>query len=144
MLSKRARSEEKIVLEAPAYSGLIAAFDYLENCNRRIFNHGWVNFPLAYTQASQFYIPTVIQYFTFAGVFNIKTWTDEMKSMYILKWDLTFQYLIIKTIWSFAIIFIQGLRLTANIFESGSRLTPWKCSDKSQLITSHKLGYFYA
>ena len=54
LLPKRARTEKKIVLEAPAYSGLIAAFDYLENCNRRIFNHGWVNFPLAYTQASQF------------------------------------------------------------------------------------------
>ena len=68
MLSKRARAEEKIVLEAPAYSGLIAAFDYLENCNRRIFNHGWVNFPLAYTQASQLSIPTLIQNFIFAGV----------------------------------------------------------------------------
>jgi hypothetical protein len=64
LLSKRARTEKKIVLEAPAYSGLIAAFDYLENCNRRIFNHGWVNFPLAYTQAGQF----LIQYFIFASV----------------------------------------------------------------------------
>ena len=62
MLSKRARTEKKIVLEPPAYSGLIKAFDYLENCNRRIFNHGWVNFPLAYTQASQLSMTTLIQF----------------------------------------------------------------------------------
>ena len=68
LFSKRARAEKKIILEAPAYSGLIKAFDYLENCNRRIFNHGWVNFPLAYTQASQFSITNLIQYFIFAGV----------------------------------------------------------------------------
>ena len=68
LLSKRARTEKKIILEAPAYSGLIKAFDYLENCNRRIFNHGWVNFPLAYTQASQFSITNLFQYFIFASV----------------------------------------------------------------------------
>ena len=74
LLSKRARTEKKIILEAPAYSGLIKAFDYLENCNRRIFNHGWVNFPLAYTQASQFSITNLIQYVLyFCWCFNIKT-----------------------------------------------------------------------
>ena len=40
-------------MEPPAYNGIMSSFDYLENCNRRIFNHGWVNFPLAYTQVIQ-------------------------------------------------------------------------------------------
>ena len=94
LLSKRARTEKKIILEAPAYSGLIKAFDYLENCNRRIFNHGWVNFPLAYTQASQFSITNLFQYFIFAGVLIsklIKTWIDEIILMYMNEiWPSTF------------------------------------------------------
>ena len=36
----------RITVEAPIFSNLIGAFDYIDNCNRRIFNHGWVNFPL--------------------------------------------------------------------------------------------------
>ena len=51
-LIQTAREEGRINIEPPAYNGLISAFDYLENCNRRIFNHGWVNFPLAYTQVN--------------------------------------------------------------------------------------------
>ena len=51
-LIQNAREEGHIKVEPPAYNGLISAFDYLENCNRRIFNHGWVNFPLAYTQVN--------------------------------------------------------------------------------------------
>ena len=33
-------------MDPPVFACLITSFDYLENCNRRIFNHGWVNFPL--------------------------------------------------------------------------------------------------
>ena len=49
-LIQKARTEGKITIEAPVYASLISAFDYLEDCNRKIFNHGWINFPLAYTQ----------------------------------------------------------------------------------------------
>lgn len=51
-LIQQARTDGKINVEAPVYANLISAFDYLEDCNRKIFNHGWVNFPLAYTQVS--------------------------------------------------------------------------------------------
>ena len=49
-LIQQARTEGKLQIEAPLYANLISAFEYLEDCNRKIFNHGWVNFPLAYTQ----------------------------------------------------------------------------------------------
>ena len=49
-LLQKARTDGKIKVEPPIYSNMISAFDYLEDCNRKIFNHGWVNFPLAYTQ----------------------------------------------------------------------------------------------
>ena len=49
-LLQNARIDGKITVEAPVYANLISAFDYLEDRNRKIFNHGWVNFPLAYTQ----------------------------------------------------------------------------------------------
>ena len=65
-LITQARTEGKIKVEAPVYSNLISAFDYLENCNRRIFNHGWVNFPLAYTQVATL---SVFAYF-FAALFG--------------------------------------------------------------------------
>jgi hypothetical protein len=55
-LLQRARTDGLIKVEAPIYSNLISAFDYLESCNRKIFNHGWVNFPLAYTQVLDFYL----------------------------------------------------------------------------------------
>ena len=32
------------------WANLVGAFEYLETCNRKILNHGWVNFPVAYTQ----------------------------------------------------------------------------------------------
>ncbi len=51
-LIQRARSENKITIEAPVYSALVCSFDYIENCNRIILNYGWVNFPLAYTQVA--------------------------------------------------------------------------------------------
>eukprot|EP00094_Tigriopus_californicus_P009661 TCALIF_09314-PA protein Name:"Similar to Best3 Bestrophin-3 (Mus musculus)" AED:0.15 eAED:0.16 QI:0/0.2/0/1/0.6/0.5/6/0/983 len=51
-LLQRARTEGKITLEPPAYVNLISSFDYIETCNRKILNYGWVNFPLAYTQVA--------------------------------------------------------------------------------------------
>ena len=51
-LIQRARTEGKIVIEAPVYSCLVSSFDYIETCNRIILNYGWVNFPLAYTQVA--------------------------------------------------------------------------------------------
>ena len=49
-LVQDARSDGKIKIEAPVYTNLISTFDYLEQRNRSLFNHGWINFPLAYTQ----------------------------------------------------------------------------------------------
>ncbi len=51
-LLQRARTEGKITVEAPVYASLISGFDYLETCNRKMLNYGWVNFPLAYTQVA--------------------------------------------------------------------------------------------
>ena len=53
-LLQKARMDGKITIEAPVYANLISAFDYIEDRNRKIFNLGWVNFPLAYTQVSCF------------------------------------------------------------------------------------------
>ena len=49
-LIQRARTEGKITIEPPVYANLISSFDYIEGCNRKILNYGWINFPLAYTQ----------------------------------------------------------------------------------------------
>ncbi len=51
-LLQRARTEGKITVEAPIFANLIASMDYIEECNRKILNYGWVNFPLAYTQVA--------------------------------------------------------------------------------------------
>ena len=51
-LLQRARTEEKIIIEAPIYANLVSAFEYIGHCNRKLLNHGWVNFPLAYTQVA--------------------------------------------------------------------------------------------
>ncbi len=51
-LLQRARSEGKIAMEAPVYANLISSIDYVESCNRKILNYGWINFPLAYTQVA--------------------------------------------------------------------------------------------
>ena len=40
------RNAGRIKLEPPIYASLIASFEYIESSNRKIFNHGWVNFPL--------------------------------------------------------------------------------------------------
>ena len=52
-LIQRARTEGKIVIEAPVYGTLVAGFDYIETSNGKILNYGWVNFPLAYTQVRE-------------------------------------------------------------------------------------------
>ena len=49
-LVAHARNDGKIEIKAPEYTNLISAFDYLEDQNRSLFNHGWINFPLAYSQ----------------------------------------------------------------------------------------------
>ena len=49
-LIQNARKDDKIKIDAPVYANLISAFDLLEGQNRRLLNHGWINFPLAYTQ----------------------------------------------------------------------------------------------
>ena len=46
----RARKEGKVTLEPPIYANLVSSFEYIEDCNRKILNFGWVEFPLAYTQ----------------------------------------------------------------------------------------------
>ena len=51
-LLQRARTEGKIEIEAPVYANLVSAFEYIRNCNRKLLNHGWKNFPLAYTQVA--------------------------------------------------------------------------------------------
>ena len=53
-LVHNARKDGKINVEAPVYASLISAFDYLEGKNRSLFNHGWINFPLAYTQVNTY------------------------------------------------------------------------------------------
>ena len=30
----------------------MSCFEYIANCNRKLLNHGWKNFPLAYTQVA--------------------------------------------------------------------------------------------
>ena len=62
-LLERARTEGKIMVEAPVWSSLIGSFEYLEINNRRILQHGWVNFPIAYTQVATF---SVFAYFFFS------------------------------------------------------------------------------
>ena len=29
---------------------MVTAFEYVEDCNRKVLNYGWIEFPLAYTQ----------------------------------------------------------------------------------------------
>lgn len=65
-LLERARTENKIKMEAPIYSNLVSTFEYIEINNRKILNHGWVNFPLAYTQVATL---AVFSYF-FASLFG--------------------------------------------------------------------------
>jgi len=48
----RARKLGKVTLEPPIYANLVTSFEYIEDCNRKILNYGWVEFPLAYTQVA--------------------------------------------------------------------------------------------
>jgi len=40
------RQSGRLQLEPPVFANLVSSFEYIYNCNRKIFNHGWVNFPL--------------------------------------------------------------------------------------------------
>ncbi len=51
-LLQRARTEGKITMESAVFANLISSIDYVESCNRKILNYGWINFPLAYTQVA--------------------------------------------------------------------------------------------
>ena len=53
-LVHNARKDGKINIEAPVYANLISSIDYLESKNRSLFNHGWINFPRAYTQVNTY------------------------------------------------------------------------------------------
>jgi len=59
----RARQEGKITLEPPVWANMVTAFEYVEDCNRKVLNYGWIEFPLAYTQVATF---SVYAYFTAA------------------------------------------------------------------------------
>ncbi len=61
-----ARQKKRLSLEAPVYASLISCIDYIEDCNRKILNYNWVNFPLAYTQVA---VLSVLAYFI-AAVFG--------------------------------------------------------------------------
>jgi hypothetical protein len=58
-------------VEAPIFASLIGAFDYLEVCNKKIFNYGWVNFPLGYTQVATFAVYAYFFVGLFAGQFLV-------------------------------------------------------------------------
>ena len=60
-----------IQVEAPIFANLIAAFDYVQSSNRKIFNHGWVNLPLGYTQVATFAVYAYFLVGLFAGQFLV-------------------------------------------------------------------------
>ena len=55
-LLRKARKEKKIEIEAPIFGQIQTRFEEIEKLNRKVLNHGWVNFPLAYTQVAHFSI----------------------------------------------------------------------------------------
>ena len=67
-LVQDARSDGKIKIEAPVYTNLVSTFDYLEQRNRSLFNHGWINFPLAYTQVITAYVRWLQKANSFKGL----------------------------------------------------------------------------
>ena len=38
---------------AQVWANMVTAFEYVEDCNRKVLNYGWIEFPLAYTQVRQ-------------------------------------------------------------------------------------------
>jgi len=44
-LLQQERASGRLKSEASIFTNIINSLEYIENCNRRIFNHGWVNFP---------------------------------------------------------------------------------------------------
>ena len=56
----------EVTLEPPVYANFVTTLEYIEDCNRKILNYGWVEFPLAYTQVATF---SVYAYF-FAALFG--------------------------------------------------------------------------
>ena len=48
------RAKGEVTLEPPVYANFVSTFEYLEDCNRKILNYGWVEFPMAYTQVANF------------------------------------------------------------------------------------------
>ena len=49
-LLQNAQKQGKIEIKAPIFTDLLKSFDKIKEQNRNLFNHGWINFPLAYTQ----------------------------------------------------------------------------------------------
>ena len=49
-LLARAKADQKISIEPPSYTNLLASFEKVENVNRKLLRYSWINFPLAYTQ----------------------------------------------------------------------------------------------
>jgi hypothetical protein len=48
-LLQKERFAGRLLIDSSCFATLTAGFDYLEICNRRILDHGWVNFPLGMT-----------------------------------------------------------------------------------------------
>lgn len=65
-LVAKARTRGEVTLEPPVYANFVTTLEYIEDCNRKILNYGWVEFPLAYTQVATF---SVYAYF-FAALFG--------------------------------------------------------------------------
>ena len=67
-LIQKGEKDGKLIIKAPVYANLISAFDYLEDRNRSLFNHGWINFPLAYTQVITAYVRWLQKANSFKGL----------------------------------------------------------------------------
>ena len=45
-LLQKEKISGRFKIDPPVYSSLVSSFEYIETSNRRIFDHGWVYFPL--------------------------------------------------------------------------------------------------
>ena len=77
-------------IEAPVYANLVTSFEYLEIANRKILNHGWVNFPLAYTQVATLSVFSYMFASLFACQYLRPTNTDLLKNELFPKLNITF------------------------------------------------------